>query len=50
MKKLWEEMDKRYDSGITINVNASPGMDVNELASLVEAKLISAQKRRRLAW
>lgn len=50
LKKLWEEMDKRYDSGITINVNASPGMDVNELASLVEAKLISAQKRRRLAW
>lgn len=50
LKKLWEEMDKRYDSGITINVTASPGMDVNELASLVEAKLISAQKRRRLAW
>ena len=50
LKKLWEEMDKRYNSGITINVNASPGMDVNELASLVEAKLISAQKRRTLAW
>ena len=50
LKKLWDEMDKRFDSGITINVNASPGMDVNELASLVEAKLISAQKRRRLAW
>lgn len=50
LKKLWEEMDKRYDSGITINVTASPGMDVNELASLVEARLISAQKRRRLAW
>lgn len=50
LKKLWEEMDKRYDSGIVINVNASPGMDVNELASLVEAKLISAQKRRTLAW
>ena len=50
LKKLWEEMDRRFDSGVTINVTASPGMDVNELASLIEARLISAQKRRRLAW
>lgn len=50
LKKLWEEMDKRYNSGITINVNASPGMDVNELASVVEARLIAMQKRRKLAW
>lgn len=50
LKKLWEEMDKRYNSGITINVNASPGMDVNELASVVEARLIAMQKRRKYAW
>ena len=50
LKKLWDEMDKRFESGPTINVYGTPGMDVNELASLVEAKLISAQKRRRLAW
>ena len=50
LKKLWDEMDKRFESGPTINVYGTPGMDVNELASLVEAKLISAQKRRTLAW
>ena len=50
LKKLWEEMDKRYDSGITINVTASPGMDVNALALEVERRLISLEKRRREAW
>lgn len=51
LKKLWEEMDKRFSAeGITINVYGAPGQDINELASIVEAKLISAQKRRKLAW
>lgn len=50
LKKLWEEMDKRFDSGVVINVNASPGMDVNALALEIERRLIASQKRRREAW
>lgn len=51
LKKLWEEMDKRFSQdGITINVYGTQGMDVNELAAAVEARLIASQKRRRLAW
>lgn len=50
LKKLWDEMDKRFSSGVTINVNASPGMDVNALALEVERRLISLEKRRREAW
>lgn len=50
LKKLWEEMDKRFESGPTINVYGTPGMDVNELAAVVEARLIASQKRRKLAW
>lgn len=51
LKKLWEEMDKRFSQdGITINVYGTQGMDVNELAAAVEARLIATQKRRRLAW
>lgn len=49
LNKLWEEMDKRFD-GTTINVYATPGMDVNELAAEVERRLIASQKRRRMAW
>ena len=50
LKKLWEEMDKRFSSGITINVNASPGMDVEALALEVERRIISLEKRRREVW
>ena len=50
LKKLWDEMDKRFSSGITINVNASPGMDVNALALEVERRLIASEKRRREVW
>lgn len=35
---------------IVMNVYASDGMNVNELASAVERKLIQAQKRRTQAW
>lgn len=35
---------------ITINVYASQGMDVKELAAEVERRLIESQKRRKLAW
>lgn len=50
LKKLWEEMDKRFNSGVTINVNASPGMDVNALALEIERRLIANEKRRREVW
>ena len=50
LKKLWDEMDKRFNTGVTINVNASPGMDVNALALEVERRIISLEKRRREAW
>ena len=35
---------------ITINVYASPGMNVNDLAAAIERRLIESQNRRRLAW
>lgn len=51
LKKLWNEMDKRFSAqGIVINVNAPQGMDVNELAAEIERRIISAQNRRRNAW
>lgn len=51
LKKLWDEMDKRFSTpGVVINVNASPGMDVNELAQEIERRIINAQNRRRSAW
>lgn len=43
----------REESGswnIQINVYASPGMDVKELAAEVERRLINSTNRRRLAW
>lgn len=50
LKKLWDEMDKRFNSGVVINVNASPGMDVNELAKEIERRLINSTKRQTYAW
>lgn len=50
LKKLWDEMDKRLNSGVVINVNASPGMDVNELAKEIERRLINSTKRQTYAW
>ena len=35
---------------ITINVYATPGMDVNQLASVIEQKLVSVQKQRMRAY
>ena len=37
-------------SGVTINVNAAPGMDVQALAAEVERRIIEMQNRRRVAW
>lgn len=50
LKKLWDEMDKRLAGGPTINVYASEGMDVRELADEIERRIIAAQNRRRQAW
>lgn len=51
LRKLWEEMDRRFaGDGITINVNASPGMDVNELANAVQKRIIELEQRRKYAW
>lgn len=52
LKKLWEEMDARFSGGtnITINVQATPGMDVNELAKEIERRLINTTKRQNYAW
>ena len=49
---FWRKMDeiKAGTGDININVYATPGMDVNELAEKVQNKLIQAENRRRLAW
>lgn len=50
LKKLWDEMDKRFTSGPVINVYGAQGQDVNALADIVVSKLIAAEKNKRLAW
>lgn len=54
LDKLWEKLDKIAESStsdnVTINVYASPGMDVNELARVIEKKLVAFQKQRQMAW
>jgi hypothetical protein len=46
-----EEIKDGVQGGnVTINVYASDGMDVNRLASLVQQKLVNAQKQRNKAW
>ena len=53
---LWKKLDNiaaASESGgdnITINVYASAGMDINELASAVEQRLVILQKQRAKAW
>ena len=49
---LWKKLDKIADTtgGITINVYASPTMNVNELATKVERKLTQLQKQRSMAY
>lgn len=51
LAKLWEEMDKRFNSsGMVVNVYGSDNMSVSELAAEVERRIIQAQKRRSNAW
>ena len=51
---FWDKMDKIADNSggdeITINVYATPGMDVNELAARVEQRLIMQQRQRNKAY
>lgn len=56
LDKLFRQMDKMAaqitgaGEGVTVNVYASAGMDVESLARAIEERIINAQKRRRLAW
>lgn len=52
LERLWEEMDRRFGAGegVTINVYASDGMNVNELALKVEQRLVQLQKQRSKAY
>ena len=57
LDKFWNKLDRIADSAsggdtnnITINVQASPGMDTKDLAAEVERRLINSTNRRRMAW
>ncbi len=54
LDKFWKKMDKIAEGTggdtITINVYASDGMDVKQLAEEVERRLVNDAKRRRAAW
>lgn len=55
LDKLWSKMDEIVNAsggagGITINVYGSAGMDVNQLAAAVEARLVRLQQQRSKAW
>ena len=53
---FWKKMDRIADAataannGVTINVYASQGMDVNELAIKIEQRLVMLQKQRQKAY
>lgn len=53
---FWNRMDRIEEAmvngagGVTINVYGSPGMNVDDLASAVERRMIQTQRRKRLAW
>ena len=51
---FWKRLDdmaaSMQSNNVTINVYASPGMDVKALAREVKNELINTENRRRLAW
>ena len=50
---FWKRLDKMAEATntpVVINVYASNGMDVNELAYAVEKRIVQMQKRRTAAW
>lgn len=53
LKKLWEEMDKRFapsTDNIVINVYPTPSMDVNELADKIQNRLVALQRQKAKAF
>lgn len=55
LDKLWNKLDaiaaaSGQGNGVTINVYASPGMDINQLAAAVEERLVRLEKQRVKAW
>ena len=55
LDKLWNKLDaiaaaSGQGEGVTINVYASPGMDINQLAAAVEERLVRLEKQRVKAW
>lgn len=53
LRPFWKKMDEIANGaggGVTINVYASQGMNVNELADEIQRRIITAQKRRTSAW
>lgn len=52
LDKFWDKLDNMQTGGdeITINVYATPGMDVNQLALKVEQRLVQLQKQRTKAY
>lgn len=53
LDEMWRKMAKMINGGgdvINITVNGAAGQSVEELAAAVERRLISAQKRRTMAW
>lgn len=55
---LWDKMDRIADAaggsvplgGVTINIYAQPGMNIQQLAEEIERRLVRAQKQRAAAW
>ena len=50
LRKIVREESGGGGGNIVMNVYASPGMDVKQLAAVVEARLVAAQKRRERAY
>lgn len=55
LDKLWNKLDaiaaaSGQGNGVTINVYATPGMDINQLAAAVEERLVRLEKQRVKAW
>ena len=54
LKPFWQKMDKLIEAsstnGVVINVYASPGMSVNELANAVEQRMTKQTMQRKNAW
>lgn len=51
LDKFWDKLDNMQSGGdISINVYATPSMDVNQLALKIEQRLVQVQKQRTTAY